>query len=319
MKKIINSILSLFFFLGIFIPQLSAGMLPQDWDEDHFVEIEDIEGKSQEDIDELLKYSDKIYLPKSSEKGGLAQFQDLLINNIAQITRYLLISVAILYIFVNIIFLILGSSDEGNIDNVKKGVGYIILGLIIISLSSELAKIFDPVYSGGDIANEAQARSVLQTVINYVALIAGIVAVFNILIAALRLITAQGEEGVIDEQKKNFQYGFIGLIVIIMADVMINRVFYPQDIQAPAAEETATFAQEVMELLSYVLEFLGIFAVVSIVLAGGYYIVSLGNDEQTSSAKTIIKNLVIGFIIIFLAYVVVSAIAPTLEGQVIAQ
>lgn len=319
MKKIVNSILSLFFFLGIFIPQASAGILPQDWDRDHFVEIEDIEGKSQEERDELLKYSNKIYLPISSEKGGLAQLQDLVINNVGQITRYLLISIAILYIFVNLLVLILGSSEEGNVDNVKKGIGYVILGLMIISLSSEMAKIFDPIYSGGDIANEAQARSTIQIIINYIALIAGAIAIFNMLIAAVRLITAQGEESVMDEQKKNFQYGFMGLIVIIMADVMINRVFYPQDIQAPAAEETATFAQETMELLSYILEFLGIFAVIAIVLAGGYYIISLGDDEQTNSAKTIIKNLVIGFIVIFLAYVVVSAISPTLSGQVIAQ
>ena len=84
-------------------------------------------------------------MPISSEKGGLAQLQDLVINNVGQITRYLLISIAILYIFVNLLVLILGSSEEGNVDNVKKGIGYVILGLMIISLSSEMAKIFDPI------------------------------------------------------------------------------------------------------------------------------------------------------------------------------
>jgi hypothetical protein len=295
------------FFGGIMIPSVSAeGMLPDNWEQDHFI-----------DKDEAS--SNKVFLPKSSKEGGLEQFQDLMINNVAQIIRYLLVSIAIIYVFVNLLVIIVGTDDEGNIDNAKKGMGYIILGLMLISLSSELAKIFDPIYLGGDVASEAQVQSVLQIIINYIALSAGIAAVFNILLIAFRMVTAQGEEGVVDEQKKNLQYAFTGLIVIIMADVMINRVFYPQDLEAPALEEVQTFGQEAIQLLRYALEFLGIFAVLAVILAGIYYVISLGNDEQTSAAKTILKNIVIGFFIIFFSYIIVAAITPSIGGQVIAQ
>ena len=303
------------FFIGIMIPSVTAGMLPDNWDQDHFIQ----ENLSPEDEQGRLSSTNKVFLPKSSKDGGLAQLQDLMINNVAQIIRYLLVSIAIIYVFVNLLVIILGTDDEGNIDNAKKGLGYIIFGLMLISLPSELAKIFDPIYLGGEIGSEDQVQSVLQIIINYIALSAGIAAIFNILLIAFRMVTAQGEDGVLDEQKKNLQYAFTGLLVIIMADVMINRVFYPQDLEAPAIEEVQTFGQEAIQLLRYALEFLGIFAILAVILAGIYYVASLGNDEQTSAAKTILKNIVIGFFIIFFSYIIVAAITPNIGGQVIAQ
>lgn len=61
-------------------------------------------------------------------------------------------------------------------------------------------------------------------------------------------------------------------------------------------------------MLNYLLEFLAITSIVFLILAGVYYIMSLGNDEQIEKAKKILKNLVFGFIMIAFAYVIVSAV-----------
>lgn len=314
MKRFFSTLL-LAFFIAIsgtqsfvaFAANSDRGMLPIDWDQYSF------------DDTKAFNDGEGIDLPKSKKQGGLEQLQDLVINNIGQITRYLLISISVLYLFVNILILILGSSDESTIEKVRGTAGYIMLGLMLVGMSTEIAKVFDPVAVGGGIGDIAQAKSTLQIIINYIALIAGGVAIFYMLISAMKIITAQGEEDVITEEKKDFQYGFTGLIVITMADVMINKVFYPEDIQAPGIGEVQTFAQEVFALLRYVLEYGAIIAIVFMILAGFYYIISLGEDENTETAKTIFKNLIIGFILIVIAYTLVSAVSPNVAGQVIAQ
>jgi predicted permease len=279
-----------------------GGMLPNDWYSD----------RVEKEVD----------LPVSDKKGGLEQFQDLLVNNIAQIAKYLFVSIALIYAFVNVIIMIFGSSEENTIDEVKTTISHIMLGLILISLSSEFAKIFDPSTTGGAIGNEDQVKHVSQIIINFISLISGAVAIFYMLISAFRMIMAQGEESVIEEEKRDFQYGFVGLVVIIMADVMINKVFYPvttAGAQVPGTQEHQTLAQEIFSLLSYLLEFLAITSIFFMVIAGGYYIISVGEDDQTENAKKILKNLVFGFIMIVFAYTVVSAVSPDLAGQTIAR
>lgn len=272
-----------------------AGMLPDQWD---------------------TKIQESAPLPHG-EGNGLQQFQTLLLGNIAQLVRYVMISVAVLYIFIDVLILILGGADASK--HAKANAGYYLLGFMLIGLSSELVKIFDTAYLDGAIGNVGQLKHTAQYVINYISLISGTIAIFYMLIAALRMITAQGDDGIISKEKKSFQLGFMGLIVIIMADVMINKVFYPADIHAPSNQETQTFAQEIFAMTSYFLEFMAVVAIASLVLAGGYYVASMGNEEQTKKAQTILKNVALGFIMIAFAYTIVSAVSPSLAGQVTAQ
>ena len=298
MKKILLTILALFTFSQASIAPVSAGMLPHNWDQ-----------KVQEAADFVTP----------EDKNGLEIFQELVIDNIAQIFRYLLISIVMVYIFSDLIILILGSSDESIIEKIKGNMGYYALGLLLFGLSSEMVRIFDVAHLNGQVGNVAQAKTMLQYIINYISLFAGAIATFFMLIAAMRMITAQGDESVIDAEKNDFAYGFIGLIVIIMADVMINQVFYPADIQAPGEQETLTFAQEIFSMTKYFLEFMAIVAIGFLVLAGGYYVMASFNDEgDIDTAKTILKNVAIGFIMISFAYTVVSAVAPNVLGQVVA-
>ena len=285
----------------------AESMLPSNWDKPHF------------DPNRPAENGQGVALPKSKEEGGLAQLQDLVIDNIGQIIKYVLVSIALLYAFLNVLIMILNSSEEGKVKETRDNIAGIALGLMLIGLAQEFAKIFDPVYAGGEIGNLKQGENTFQIIINWFSLISGAVAILYMLISAMRMILAQGEESVIEDEKKDFKYGFVGLIVIIMSDVMINKVFYPKDIQAPDKQEVVTFAQEIFAVLNFVLEFMAIANILFIVIAGGYYLVSFGDDDSTNTAKAILKNLILGFILIVFAYTFISAVSPNLQGQVIAQ
>ncbi len=66
--------------------------------------------------------------------------------------------------------------------------------------------------------------------------------------------------------------------------------------------------QIALSLLRLVLNFLGFIAVITIVIAGIYMIISLGNDEQIEKAKKIIKYTLIGLAVILFSRLLVSLI-----------
>ncbi len=62
--------------------------------------------------------------------------------------------------------------------------------------------------------------SILETVLNFLALVAVVV----IVIAGIRLILSQGEEEAKDKAKKTIFYALIGLVVILFARVIVSLV-----------------------------------------------------------------------------------------------
>lgn len=62
--------------------------------------------------------------------------------------------------------------------------------------------------------------SVLQTVLNFMALI----AVIFIVIAGIRLVISQGDEGEKDKAKKTIIYVIIGLVIIIFASTIVGFI-----------------------------------------------------------------------------------------------
>jgi glucose uptake protein GlcU len=77
-----------------------------------------------------------------------------------------------------------------------------------------------PSVTGGTNDVRMTVTDVLGTVLNFLAL----VAVVFIVIAGIRLIVSQGEEGERDKAKKTIIYVIIGLIVILLARAIVAFV-----------------------------------------------------------------------------------------------
>lgn len=62
----------------------------------------------------------------------------------------------------------------------------------------------------------------------------------------------------------------------------------------------------IIDVVNFVLSFLGLIAVIMVIYAGFLMIFSAGNDESISKAKSIIIWVAIGIIVILLSYVIVN-------------
>ncbi len=87
-----------------------------------------------------------------------------------------------------------------------------------------------------------------------------------------------------------------------------------QTITGPANK---TFREIVVTLISYVLSFVALAAVIAIIIAGIWLIVGMGSDDSKTRAKHIIQYTLIGLVIIILSRIIVGLFineVPTILG-----
>ncbi len=78
-----------------------------------------------------------------------------------------------------------------------------------------------------------------------------------------------------------------------------------------------TGAPEVIigRIILSLLTFVGLIAFVLVIYAGGLWMTASGNEKQVEKAKDILKNAVIGLIIIFTSYAIATFIIATIAPQ----
>lgn len=134
------------------------------------------------------------------------------------------------------------------------------------------------------------------------------ICVICIIIAGFYLILGLGDESTRDRAKRIVLYTIIGLAIIILAKPIVDIVFYAFSGQGDAGDAR----EVVVDIIKRVLNFLALIAVVMVIIAGFYLVLSLGNDEQKDKAKKIILYTLIGLVIILFSRVIVELVIAVL-------
>ena len=85
----------------------------------------------------------------------------------------------------------------------------------------------------------------------------------------------------------------------------------PRPINVPGTP-ASTFTGLILDLINIVLAIVGILAVAYLIFGGFRYITAGGGEEGTKEAKGIIKNALIGLIVVILSYVIIIVIVNAL-------
>jgi hypothetical protein len=78
------------------------------------------------------------------------------------------------------------------------------------------------------------------------------------------------------------------------------------------AGDSATFPQYITGVYSFAMAFAAISALLMVTIGGFYYIVSAGNQAQAGTAKTIIKDALLGLVVVFVTWLILNQINPDL-------
>ncbi len=276
-------------------------------------------------------------LPTPTAGTAESQFAELMWGIIMNV-RYVIGAVAVTMIVYAGFRMVTAWGNEEVYTKMRSNIFYAIIGLTAVGFAGEFAKIFsvscqDPAsgfFPAGQTNLPCTAGSFLkdpnaivrtstlfsqrtQILITFIKYFIGSVAVLMAVRSGLRLITKQGAEEQMAIDKKNLGYSIAGLVVIILADTAISQVFYKLDLTrypsvggAQPALDPARGVAEIVGFTNFIVSIVGPVAVLVLLAGGIMYISAAGKEETMNMAKRMIVTALIGIIIIYGAFAIVS-------------
>ncbi len=145
---------------------------------------------------------------------------------------------------------------------------------------------------GGGAAGATMISTEIAGLIRYITTPAAVVAVLVIIISGLKCIMAWGsEEGV--TQLKRTVFSVVAGMIVIVAHLLIGGSFVTGD--------PTNLINLMVRVITRVLLFMGLAAVVVIVIAGIYMVANYGNQDLYTKARNLIIRVLIGFVVIAMA------------------
>jgi hypothetical protein len=302
----------IFKFTAIFaLAYFNLGFLPGTMDV-AFAEVIKLNPQPQSIPLPVDAYKDSFIVAKG--ENGLQQ-SAYIIYTVVGALRYLIAGVATLLGLTGVIQLLLAKEKEESLTKAKTIILYSVLGIILIALSNDLAKIMD-LSGGGLLGTKEQIASRLnlfdntvRIVITFSKYLIGAVATLMLIITGMEMVTMGDSEDEMGKSKKNIGYILGGLFLLIFVDNIIRNVFYKID--RPGQNVSVDLAQGVKELVGFtnlLVSFVGPIAIITLVAGGLMYVASFGNEETQGKAKKMMITSLVGIVAIYGAFGVVSTI-----------
>jgi hypothetical protein len=248
--------------------------------------------------------------------------------------RYILGAIAIVSIVYAGFRLVIGQGSEEEWTKQKKVLVWSIAGLGTVGLAGELVRVFAVgkcaelgmlpgnnnmgCVEGGFLKDPntiIQRTTIFNQTVQYMIMFVkytiGGVAVASLVISALKMVgNSAGDE--LEKAKKNLITVSLGLIILIVADPIINNVLFSVDKTryptggVQAGINVVQGVKEIVGFTNYLVTILSPLAILLIIYGGFMYILSGGDAEKQGKAKKIIIFALIGLIIVYGAFAIVS-------------
>lgn len=105
---------------------------------------------------------------------------------------------------------------------------------------------------------------------------------------------------------KKFSTGLLALFLLVLPLAAGAQVTIDPALGPTFGLGTADLENTVIRIVQWVLGFLGLVAVIMILIGGFQWMTAGGNEEKVASAKKIISAAVIGLIVVLLAWAIVT-------------
>lgn len=256
---------------------------------------------SQDGYDEI--FTKNIIAEKSGMSGsGETWLETLFRNKFLHVINRVLGGLGILMLVMLGAKFIFSQGDSEKLTKYKSQFGWIVLGLVLISMAEFVGfRVFDP--TGGQDMFESSlspfAQKITEVIRYFEYLVGGLMLVAGIW-AGFDLITGGDSEETVSKEKQFFMSFLVGAGLMLMAEVLI-RIFALRDGAASAAEIAVS---EVAGIVNFALAFISGIAVLMLILAGLYYVVSMGDEAQMGRAKRMVLGAVVGCVVAFCAYAI---------------
>ncbi len=238
------------------------------------------------------------YIPCSAGGGGAFGLSGYVFSKIVLAMESLFVAAAGLALFFSAARMTLQSSDEGAVSESRQAFLYAIGGATVVGFARWIVMAFAPSETGGSLVNTNIIATAAGNIVTYVrlALATGLLA--NIVIQAFRLIASQGQEEQTNKAKTRLIASFIGVGIVMLANVVMVAV-------NPELGSSSMIAEEIAGIGNFLITLFGFLAVVAIMVAGFMLVLSV-DDGVKEKAKNIIKTSIIALVVVTVAYALVN-------------
>lgn len=272
--------------------------------------------------------------PETFENGDWDQESVQILSGtvyyLIDILKGILYSIALLFIIIAGFRIITAQGNEDTIKTNRNTIVFAMFGFIIILLADTAVR---NVFYGDEVTTEngedfgpgsclfnpsecaTKGAEELLGIVYWWKTLLAVIAFIEIIVSGIRMIMAIGAEDIIEKEKKVFIWVSLGLLLLAINEVVIEKVLYVVDeweIKENDRLKIDTDLQqginEFVGVIQFILQFVAFFAFVSLVYGGFLMVVNFGDDERVSKAKGIIRDAIIGIIVSFSAYAIVSTI-----------
>jgi len=244
----------------------------------------------------------------AGNKTGEELAKNFILNGIV-IVRFVVGAVAVIMGILYGMSLVFARGQEDVITKQKKNFLGVLIGFIILIISENVARIFNPeIATAQKMIDFGAARDQLRSITDYLKWLLGSIAVLSTTISGISLVIAAGDEEAVTKQKRNLTWSLIGMLVILLANNIVNAIYViktPSEVVAGSPQSSIT---EISSIIRLILVFLGPIAIAFTIYAGFYYLTSFDNEERTTKAKNMIVGGVTGIIIIYSAVAIVNTL-----------
>lgn len=253
------------------------------------------------------------------EGGTGVEMAKSLAGKIVDNVRYIIGAIAVLMIMVASFQLIAAQGNEETYNKAVKIILYAVAGLVVIGLAGDLAEIFS-VERGGFVRDPSKMlkqvrlfNRTVEIVLTFIKYMVGAVATVALIRSGLRMVILGSNDEELAKDKKNLAWSIAGLVFILVASPLVNEVFYKIDTSRYTGMDTLRPVfdanrglREIVGVTNVLVSFAGPAAILALIAGGILYTISGEDEEMRGKAKKIITWALIGLVVIFGAFGIVS-------------
>lgn len=208
-------------------------------------------------------------------------------------------SIAILSVIISGFVLTFSQSEE-QMTTARRALIWSLIAIALAALAYTISAALVPSGIGGGVSYKDVSAEIMG-VADWISSIAAVVAILMLIVSGIRAVTSYGSDEGVAQIRRATIAAIAGFTIIAMR--------YPLK-RAIADDRTpGTFLHWVIiPIVNSILGFVGLLAVIFIVIAGIMMIVNVGNDEQYQKAKGLILRVGIGLLVIIASAAIVNMV-----------
>ncbi len=254
----------------------------------------------------------------SPEGDTAVQKVENILGPIGRVIRIVMGSIAVLFIVFSGVSIVMQADAADAVKKQKNAINAVVIGLLMLSIAGPVAALFD--FRQGNflenpdlLVERAQLfDNTTRVIITFVKYFLGAYAVAMLISAGASMVGSSSTEDTLKKAKKGAGLAVSGLLLVVVSDLFIRRIFFDAKYNDTASRTLVSINQnelirQMVAITNLMVTFVGPIVMLVFMAGALLYVTAGGKDDQIKLAQKIMTNAVIGIVIIYGAFALVSS------------